>query len=248
MRPSTRGFTLIELLVVITIIALVISISLPALGKARIAARQRTCELNLRSTGLLHATYSGEYRDALPFGPRTRTRITDFGPAGAEFGGGVGLRNGTWSFLFPELWTGDQWSKTYRCPMQPEYQPRGGPSIWDGWPTPAYCMTEASWLDGTKMKAEGLGNLGNWPLKPNAQSDVLFPSQKVAIVEWPGFCVSEPKSQLDIEIGQTLSQRVSTLFFDQSVRRCRNSDARPGAGGVLPVLWTLDGLGGIDYP
>ncbi|HUO06981.1 MAG TPA: prepilin-type N-terminal cleavage/methylation domain-containing protein [Phycisphaerae bacterium] len=63
---SRSAFTLIELLVVVSIIALLIAILLPAIGKAKIKAGTVVCATRLHGLGNAMATYLAEYDNRFP--------------------------------------------------------------------------------------------------------------------------------------------------------------------------------------
>jgi prepilin-type N-terminal cleavage/methylation domain-containing protein len=83
-----RGFTLIELLVVVAIIALLIAILLPSLGKARELSNRSVCAANVRGVMQAMIVYASDNIDCYPYINSAATpTIQNTKPLGANDGG-----------------------------------------------------------------------------------------------------------------------------------------------------------------
>jgi prepilin-type N-terminal cleavage/methylation domain-containing protein/prepilin-type processing-associated H-X9-DG protein len=130
-RRTPRGFTLVELLVVIGIIALLISILLPALGKARRESLKVKCLAQLKELGSYTLQYANENKGNIP---------KDYN-YDAQYRGDPGTRGAHifWAESFAHFMDGDKWPlpltdgnardpilapylakiKLYSCPAKP---------------------------------------------------------------------------------------------------------------------------------
>ena len=171
--PKRKAFTLIELLVVVAIIAVLISLLLPALGEARDLAKGVVCQSNERAIGLTMVMYRESWKNWMPPLEDTSSNAEE-----SHFGEG----DATWYWADTLIDDFDMKRESFSCPIFPPERGAKLPTV--GWTTSDNVADYG--LAGTLF--DNNGNLYASAKKANGNSEV-FPQYGA----WPFKLITRPQ-------------------------------------------------------
>jgi prepilin-type N-terminal cleavage/methylation domain-containing protein len=261
--PRRSAFTLIELLVTISIIAILIAILLPALGKARQSSRELASLSNVRT---IHQTFQ-MYHDQYKSYPFIRGGVKPEGfdapsPPGIYFirwhpSGTIIGTDQVWamSVLWPGLvstmapW--EEHYKTWISPGRPAKLPDGTISMNDDGISDVSYRYSNSFLAQPKLWKEGGpgGIIDDSMIKAISVAEVGFPSDKVML--WDHDLAYYPKEPE--KIGKFYNSPTPMAFVDGHGAAKNPTKAKPGTPNPLnnksdlQLHNTTDGVQGRDF-
>jgi prepilin-type processing-associated H-X9-DG protein/prepilin-type N-terminal cleavage/methylation domain-containing protein len=171
-RPAAKAFTLIELLMVVSIIALLIAILMPALGRARTTASNTVCKTRIKGLCTALMTFTSSHEDTYP-----KNGIILPKPGGRNTAPTTGYGNGDpnpdhWDLPYGALWDYmNRNPKAYMC----DQDLKNGPQRNGVMPNqiPLQRDPKARWVndDGTPVTGAisvGVGPNGFWSYSVNS--------------------------------------------------------------------------------
>ena len=226
------GFTLVELLVVIAIIALLLSILMPSLRKAKAIAARTVCSHNLKQINLAIDFYLNEHDNIYPCAED---------PVSTEPAYWLWMGRGWRSFVEPYLGGGIDANNpsVLFCPQDRTAKEK--------YESTSYSYSMAFYhspeqIDAMSSPVDTYTN--PQPSMPQRSSDVARPSNKILIGEW--FSNHRP---VDDDSGWWCWEGWRNyLFADGRVSYLKAGQIRPARNGLPDANLTVRGIKGHDWP
>ncbi len=210
---SHGGFTLIELLVVIAIIAILASMLLPALARAKVKANQAKCFSNEHQIGLGYHMYADDHEDNYPVHEDWQS------VGGSPVAKAVAWRPGVIQTNTRPLnpFVGDV--TVFRCPADKgdSYWPQAK-TAYEGWGNSYMNLWAVDWFRAKHVTGDSKAPRGSPEATPIKTSEIARnASKKIIQGDWPWHGTRDPSDQKSVWHNYKGKRTFNMLFGDGHV-------------------------------